>query len=187
MYGLYGLKHHTVEISGDVTDAGRTNERGTTNDEQGKIGLLSLWMLEDWVSQIHKGKSHKEASLPEKLRTYSSQPSLNVSPLRDQDRLESCPNCEKEMSRTHLCQDLDSTLDDGYQDGDKTEAVEGNCNCDCPLPICCTCLHDVQCSCYKDNPDSTTCSCDAHWFKTNWCTRKRISIDHDAPSSLDFM
>ena len=27
MYGLYGLKHHTVEISGDVTDAGRTDER----------------------------------------------------------------------------------------------------------------------------------------------------------------
>ena len=34
MYGLYGLKHHNhiVEISGDVTDAGRTNER--TNDKQ---------------------------------------------------------------------------------------------------------------------------------------------------------
>ena len=27
MYGLYGLKHHIVEINGDVTDAGRTNER----------------------------------------------------------------------------------------------------------------------------------------------------------------
>ena len=25
MYGLYGLKHHIVEISGDVTDAGRTD------------------------------------------------------------------------------------------------------------------------------------------------------------------
>ena len=25
MYGLYGLKHHIMEISGDVTDAGRTN------------------------------------------------------------------------------------------------------------------------------------------------------------------
>ena len=24
MYDLYGLKHHIVEISGDVTDAGRT-------------------------------------------------------------------------------------------------------------------------------------------------------------------
>ena len=27
MYGLYGLKHHILEISGDVTDAGHTNER----------------------------------------------------------------------------------------------------------------------------------------------------------------
>ena len=27
MYGLYGLKHHIVEISGDVTDAGRTNKQ----------------------------------------------------------------------------------------------------------------------------------------------------------------
>ena len=32
MYGLYGLKHHIVEISGDVTDAGRTT----------KIELLSF-------------------------------------------------------------------------------------------------------------------------------------------------
>ena len=27
IYGLYGLKHHIVEISGDVTKAGRTDER----------------------------------------------------------------------------------------------------------------------------------------------------------------
>jgi len=33
MYGLYGLKHHTVEISGDVTDPDK---------QQGKIGLLSF-------------------------------------------------------------------------------------------------------------------------------------------------
>ena len=38
MYGLYGLKHYTVEISGDVTDPdGQTNEQ-----QQGKIGLLSF-------------------------------------------------------------------------------------------------------------------------------------------------
>ena len=36
-YGLYGLKHHTVEISGDVTDAGQQ-----TNNKEGKIELLSL-------------------------------------------------------------------------------------------------------------------------------------------------
>ena len=33
MYGLYGLKHHTVEISGDVTNAGRTNERRQTRED----------------------------------------------------------------------------------------------------------------------------------------------------------
>ena len=32
MYGLYGLKHHIVEISGDVTDAGRTNKQTTSKD-----------------------------------------------------------------------------------------------------------------------------------------------------------
>ena len=40
IYGLYGLKHHIVEISGDVTDAAQTNS------EQGKIELLSFWMLD---------------------------------------------------------------------------------------------------------------------------------------------
>ena len=39
-YGLYGLKHLIVEISGDVTDAGRTNEQ--TNKQQVKIELLSF-------------------------------------------------------------------------------------------------------------------------------------------------
>ena len=34
MYGLYGLQHHIVEISGDVTDAGR--------DGQVKMELLSF-------------------------------------------------------------------------------------------------------------------------------------------------
>ena len=32
MYSLYGLKHHIVDISGDVTDAGRMNKR--TNNKQ---------------------------------------------------------------------------------------------------------------------------------------------------------
>ena len=36
MYGLYGLKHHIVKISGDVTDAGRTDK------QQAKIVLLSF-------------------------------------------------------------------------------------------------------------------------------------------------
>ena len=55
--------------------------------------------------KIHKGKSHKEASSPDKLRESFSQPSLNVSPMRDQRRVEPCHNCDMEMSPTHLCQD----------------------------------------------------------------------------------
>ena len=63
IYGLYGLKHQIVEISGDVTDAGRTNNKQTV-----KIELLSQWMIEaefrnratqpmdagGWVSQFGK-------------------------------------------------------------------------------------------------------------------------------------
>ena len=30
MYGLYGLKHHIVEISGDVTDPDRRTDERTT-------------------------------------------------------------------------------------------------------------------------------------------------------------
>ena len=40
IYGLYGLKHHIVEMRGGVTDAGRTTERQTL-----KIELLSQWKL----------------------------------------------------------------------------------------------------------------------------------------------
>ena len=39
MLGSYGLKHHIVEKSGDVTDAGRTGRDGTG---QVKIELLSF-------------------------------------------------------------------------------------------------------------------------------------------------
>ena len=38
IYGLYGLKYHIVEISGDVTKVGRTD--GRTNKQQRKIQLL---------------------------------------------------------------------------------------------------------------------------------------------------
>ena len=34
MYGLYGLKHHIVEISGDVTDAGRDGTGQTTSKDR---------------------------------------------------------------------------------------------------------------------------------------------------------
>ena len=44
VYGLYGLKHHIVEMRGGVTDAGQTNNKQRTL----KIELLSQckWKLE---------------------------------------------------------------------------------------------------------------------------------------------
>ena len=33
IYGLYGLKHHIVEMRGGVTDAGRTNDERQTISE----------------------------------------------------------------------------------------------------------------------------------------------------------
>ena len=82
--------------------------------------------------KIHIGKSHKEASPPqEMLRGSSSQPSLSLSPIKDQNRTESCHNCDKEMSPTHLCQDdPDLTLDD-------VKICECGCGSDfdpCPAP-----------------------------------------------------
>ena len=32
IFGLYGLKHYKVEISGDVTDAGQTDKQQTGED-----------------------------------------------------------------------------------------------------------------------------------------------------------
>ena len=40
IYGLYGLKHHRVEISGDVTDAGRTDKQTTSED---RATQLLIW------------------------------------------------------------------------------------------------------------------------------------------------
>ena len=50
---MYGLEHHMVEISGDVTDAGRTDVR---TDEQGKIELL-IQMEAGWLSFAIKEKN----------------------------------------------------------------------------------------------------------------------------------
>ena len=50
MYGLYGLKHHIVEISGDVTDAGRTNKQTTSEDRATQLLIcekLSLAIFDD--------------------------------------------------------------------------------------------------------------------------------------------
>ena len=50
--------------------------------------------------KIHKGKSHKEVSSPEKMRKPSTEPSLIVTPIMDQSRVEPCHNCSKDISPT---------------------------------------------------------------------------------------
>ena len=47
IYGLYGLKHHKVEMRGGVTDAGQPNNRTL------KIELLSQWKLEAEFRNIY--------------------------------------------------------------------------------------------------------------------------------------
>ena len=58
--------------------------------------------------KIHKGKSHKEVPTPENLRKRSTQPSLLVSPTRNENRLEPCHNCDMDMSTSHLCKDSEA-------------------------------------------------------------------------------
>ena len=58
IYGLYGLKHHIVEMRGGVTDAGRTNER--TNEQTLKIELLSQWKLEAEFRKYYKSMNKKQ-------------------------------------------------------------------------------------------------------------------------------
>ena len=48
MYGLHALKHHIVEMRGDATDA------GLTNDQQLKIELLSQWKLKAESGKFHE-------------------------------------------------------------------------------------------------------------------------------------
>ena len=69
IYGLYGLKHHIVEIRGDVT---MRDGRRTTNDDnkQVKIELLSRWKLEAEFCNI--SKQCADLCLPKKLILFTN-------------------------------------------------------------------------------------------------------------------
>ena len=44
-YGLYGLNYHIVEISGDVTDAGRTtNDKRRTREDRATQSMDAGWL-----------------------------------------------------------------------------------------------------------------------------------------------
>ena len=71
--------------------------------------------------KIHKGKSHKEVRSPEKLRKASIQPSLLVSPTRNENRVEPCHNCDMDKSPSHLCQDEEDSKADEADEADEAE------------------------------------------------------------------
>ena len=128
--------------------------------------------------KIHIGKSHKEAlNSPEKLRETSSEILLTVSPTRENSREEPCPNCGGDMSPTHLCQDDDDdqAVEPKVADKDKNEES-------CEFK----CLEETGRPC-----QGMPCTCDCRIFFSQkhpwskWCGRKKISIDHAVPSSLD--
>ena len=57
IYGLYGLKHHIVEISGDVTDVGRTDGRTTSEDRATQLLIwetLSLAINIEWKTELEE-------------------------------------------------------------------------------------------------------------------------------------
>ena len=67
IYGLYGLRHHIVEISEDVTNAGRTD--GRTN-EQGKTGLwtvgwLSFAKQQPYISKVSQWDHMWQCNVPQ--------------------------------------------------------------------------------------------------------------------------
>ena len=41
---MYGLEHHIVEISGDVTDAGRTNDERRTREDRATQPMDAGWL-----------------------------------------------------------------------------------------------------------------------------------------------
>ena len=99
---------------------------------------------------------------PEKLRGPGlMRSSLNTSPLSLSNREENCHNCGGPFSPSHQCDGVGDGDEEGAKAGD--QAGESICTCDCPLPICCVCLHDAKCLCFKDTPDgSCPCTCEAH-------------------------
>ena len=60
-YGLYGLKHHIVEISGDVTDPeGRTNEQPTSKYRATQLFNLPLMKPHSQASSSNDGRPNNQ-------------------------------------------------------------------------------------------------------------------------------
>ena len=97
--------------------------------------------------KIHKGKSHKEDSRPEKVRNPTSQPALVCSPIKDATRVEPCHNCGMDMSLSHQCP------------SDQHSTVPGVRSCNCTNPHCCGCHHVDACECRQYLKLTAFCDC----------------------------
>ena len=97
--------------------------------------------------KIHKGKSHKEDSRPEKVRNPTSQPALVCSPIKDATRVEPCHNCGMDMSLSHQCP------------SDQHSTVLGVRSCNCTNPHCCGCHHVDACECRQYLKLTAFCDC----------------------------
>ena len=129
-----------------------------------------------WRIKIHKGKSHKEVSTPEKLRKPSTQQSLLVSPspTRNEKRIESCHNCDMDMSPTHLCKD--------DEDSEADEVPKA------PIICCCGCCFVWQFKCLWQSQGSWHYQGGEEWegrqlggVEDLWCHQPPLSPTFDCP------
>ena len=109
-----------------ASESGLESNQTTEHPKDFQCDQCDLSFKTEKGLKIHKGKSHKEASSPEKVRTSLSQSSLTVSPVRDlQTRMEPCHNCGLDMSPTHSCQN------DQDSEPDEVPEVQIICGCGC--------------------------------------------------------
>ena len=82
MYGLYGLKHHILEISRAVTDAGRTDEQTTSEDRATQLliceplSLAILYMIQS--NHVENASVYAYTYTTLVIFVYSSTPVDNV-------------------------------------------------------------------------------------------------------------
>ena len=152
--------NHTAEVAAvpvalpcDQCDYKATSERGLKTHRRMKHG----------PPRLTPPAPAATPTSPEKLRGPGQMRSaLNTSPLSLSNREENCHSCGGPFSPLHQCGEVETGGGGGALDGD--QAGKGTCTCDCELPICCNCLHEPECSCCDENPDSGVCNCEGFVF-----------------------
>ena len=109
--------------SSEVAKAGSLKSNQKQQGKDFHCDLCDSYFRSENGLKIHRGKTHKKTPNPEKVRKPPSQPPLCVSPLRDQERVEACHNCGKDMSPAHQCQE-DQECDDSDVSEDESSDEE---------------------------------------------------------------